>query len=46
VIESVADAFVERAFWPTELARATPLDPETDVGTVIHETRRHLVPEP
>ena len=38
VIESVADAFVERALAKAKTLKAgDPLDPETDIGTVIHE---------
>ncbi len=38
VVESVADAFVERVLAKAKKLKAgDPLDPETDVGTVIHE---------
>jgi acyl-CoA reductase-like NAD-dependent aldehyde dehydrogenase len=38
VVESVADAFVERVVSKARKLKAgDPLDPETDVGTVIHE---------
>ena len=37
VVESVADAFVERVLAKAKLKAGDPLDPETDVGTVIHE---------
>jgi len=38
VVESVADAFVERVLAKARKLKAgDPLDPETDVGTVIHE---------
>src|SRR5215813_7148940 len=38
VVESVADAFVERVVAKARKLKAgDPLDPETDVGTVIHE---------
>jgi putative phosphonoacetaldehyde dehydrogenase len=38
VVESVADAFVERVVAKAKKLKAgDPLDPETDVGTVIHE---------
>src|SRR5918999_5130111 len=38
VVDSVADAFVERVLAKAKKLKAgDPLDPETDVGTVIHE---------
>ncbi len=38
MVDSVADAFVERVLAKAKKLKAgDPLDPETDVGTVIHE---------
>jgi acyl-CoA reductase-like NAD-dependent aldehyde dehydrogenase len=38
VVDKVADAFVERVLAKAKKLKAgDPLDPETDVGTVIHE---------
>ena len=43
VVEKIADAFVERVLAKAKLLKSgDPMDPATDIGTVIHETAAKL----